>query len=418
MESLTRKVIIVGGGFGGVRTALDLKKKSHPDLEVLLVSDKPYLEYHPSLYRVVSGEPYSRVRLPLEQIFSGTRVKVIEERINQLDLENKTITGVSGSRYEYDFLVLALGSQTTFFEIPGLSQLSFPLKTISDALRLNTHLRELFRTRRESIEEDVEDIEEEEDVQRIHSKHIVIIGGGETGTELAGQLAVYTKDLAKMNEIDPSQITIDLIDSGTRVLKRLPENISRKVHRRLRLLDVNIFLNRRVVREEIRNIYLKDMTLKTLTVVWAAGVQPNDLYARTKGLSLDKRKRVLVDEFLQPGGLQDIFVIGDGGSTPYSGTAQNAISQGRYVADIIFRSISGKTLFPFVHKEPAHAIPVGPKWAAVKIGRLRLYGRLGWWLRELATFRFFISMLPPGKAWAFMIKRQRDFSLPPRDRGT
>jgi len=239
-----------------------------------------------------------------------------------------------------------------------------------------------------------------------------VIGGGETGTELAGQLAVYTKELADMNRIDPSLITIDLIDSGPRVLKRLPENISRKVHRRLRLLDVNIFLNRRVVKEEIRNIYLKDMTLKTLTVVWAAGVQPNDLYGRTKGLSLDKLKRVLVDEFLQPGGLQHIFVIGDGASTPYSGTAQNAISQGKYVADSILRRVAQKTSFPFVHKEPAHAIPAGPKWAAVKIGRLRLYGRLGWWLRELATFRFFLSMLPPGKAWALMIKKQRDFSFP------
>ena len=342
MESLTRKVIIVGGGFGGVRTALDLRKKSHQDLEVLLISDKPYLEYHPSLYRVVSGEPYSRVRIPLEQIFSRTRVKVIEERINQLDFQNKSIMGVSGSKYEYDFLVLALGSQTTFFEIPGLAQLSFPLKTITDALRLNTHLRELFRTTKESIEEDVEDIEDDEEGRRIHSKHIVIIGGGETGTELAGQLAVYTKELADMNRIDPSLITIDLIDSGRRVLKRLPKNISRKVHRRLRLLDVNIFLNRRVVKEEIRNIYLKDMTLKTLTVVWAAGVQPNDLYGRTKGLSLDKLKRVLVDEFLQPGGLQHIFVIGDGASTPYSGTAQNAISQGKYVADSILRRVAQK----------------------------------------------------------------------------
>ena len=237
--------------------------------------------------------------------------------------------------------------------------------------------------------------------------HIVIIGAGETGTELAGELAVYTRELAKRSNIDPSLITIDLIDSGPRILKRLPRDISAKVQRRLRLLNVNLFLNRRVVKEEIRDIYLRDMVLKTLTVVWAAGVEPNGLYSRIEGLSLDKTRRVLVDRFLQPNGLTDIFVTGDGASTTYSGTAQSAISQGRYVAEVIIRRIYRRELIPYTVKKPAHAIPVGSRWAAVTIGRLRFYGRVGWWLRQFANLRFFLSILPPRKAWATFTNKSK-----------
>jgi len=403
---MSRRVVIVGGGFGGVRTALDLHKRAPKDLDIWLISDKPHLEYHPSLHRVVSGEPYSLVRIPLREIFED-KIHVIQDIITQVDIHNKTVRGASGTFYQADFLVLALGSQTTFHGIPGLKELAFGLKSIPDALRLNTHLKELFRTTKAAIEEDVEEFEEEEDERRIYSMHIVIIGAGETGTELAGELAVYTRELAKRSNIDPSLITIDLVDSGPRILKRLPRDISAKVQRRLRLLDVNLFLNRRVVKEEIRDIYLKDMVLKTLTVIWAAGVEPNGLYSRIEGLSLDKTRRVLVDRFLQPNALTDIFVIGDGASTTYSGTAQSAISQGRYVAEVIIRRIYRRELIPYTVKKPAHAIPVGSRWAAVAIGRLRFYGRVGWWLRQFANLRFFLSILPPRKAWATFTNKSK-----------
>ncbi len=396
MLTTTRRVVIAGGGFGGVSAVLDLAKKDSKNLEIFLISDKPYLEYYPSLYRVVMGEPYHMARIPLKEIFAKKRVNLIQDVINDVNLNEKTVQGASGSTYTFDFLILALGAEITYYDVPGLKQLSFALKSIPDALRLNIHLQELFRTSQKATTE-----------EKVHFLHIVIIGGGETGCELAGALAVYSKELAKKSNIDTSFITIDLMDSGPRLLKRLPQDISERVERRLRQLGVNIFLNRRVVREEIEEVYLKDMRMKTLTVVWAAGIRVNHVLSKIEGLSLDKKGRVLVDEFLQTKGFEDIFVIGDAASTTYSGMAQTAIADASYVAEIVSRKIKSKKLMTYKPKKPSHAVPIGNNWAAVSVATLSFYGNIGWLLRRGADLRFFLSILPLRKAVTFFFNKKR-----------
>ena len=193
-----------------------------------------------------------------------------------------------------------------------------------------------------------------------------------------------------------------------------------------------------MVKEEVGKVFLKDMEMKAKTVIWTAGVRPNHLYGEIEGFQFDKKGRVMVDEYLQatrptpvqtdihPGGEQpfgreglsaggrpppeadqplveassweNVFIIGDAASTPFSGMAQTAIGDGRFVADVIIRKIGQKPLLSYKARKPFTAVPIGWGWAAVLLDGLRVYGRIGWWLRRLGDFRYFLSILPIKKA--------------------
>lgn len=386
-----RKVVIVGAGFGGIRAALDLAKKKIPNLQITLINDKPHFEYTPALYRIVTGKSPLEVCIPLREIFKGKNIDLIEDTIVEVDLNQKQLKDISGSRYSYDYLILALGSETAYFNISGLKEFSFGFKSITQALRLKNHLHDLFK------ESQLLDTDKEEDVLRLHP---IVVGGGASGVEIAAELATYTKQLAKKHLVDPSIVTIDLIEASSRLVPFLPDSVSAKIQNRLQQLEVNIFLNRTVVKEEIESVYLKDMEMKTKTVIWAAGVKPNHLYSQIQGLSLDQKGKVAVDEFLQAKRQDNVFVVGDAAATKYAGMAQTAIHDGRFVADVISKKIAGLMSQPYKPKKPFYAMPLGPGWAAVIIGPLVIYGKVGWWLRRLADLRFFLSILPPLKAFA------------------
>lgn len=364
------KILIVGGGFGGVRAALDLEKSRLPNTKIILVSDKPHFEYHAALYRVVTGRSPLEVCVPLSEIFAGKNVEVLQDSIIGMDLGARRLEGFSGAHYSYDFLVLALGSETAYFDIPGLRELSFGFKSINEALRLKRHLHELFEAGRAPF-------------------NIVVVGGGASGTELAGELAIYTRKLARLHQVDPSLASIDLVEGASRILPLMPEDFSRKVAHRLRDLGVNIFVNRLLVKEEVESVHLRDMEMKTKTVIWTAGVAAHHLLGK---------KKVAVDKYLQAKGRANVFVIGDAAATKYSGMAQTAIADGRHAARVIAARILRTKAPAYKPQKPGYAIPAGRGWAAVLIGNTRIYGILGWWIRRAIDFRYFLSILPFDKA--------------------
>lgn len=382
-----KKIVIVGGGFGGVRTALDLVKQNIPNTKVILISDKPHFEYHALLYKVVTGSSPLEVCIPLTEIFKGKDVEVIEDEIVSVDLKEKKLEGSSQSHYTYDFLVLALGSQTAYFDLPGLKELSFGFKSITEALRLKRHIHEMFSSCQIATDREKE-----------CALRFVIVGGGATGTELAGELAGYTRKLAKKHGLDPKLVTIDLIQGADRLIPSLPQDVSRKVKKRLEDLGVTVSLNERVLKEEVEKVYLKDMQMRTKTVIWTAGVMPHHLYGDIDGLLFDEKGRVMVDAMLQVDGFENVFVIGDGAAGAYSGLAQTALHQGDFVASSIMQKIKGEKSKPYQPKKPSYAIPVGPHFAVFISNSIQLFGRSGWWMRRFADLRFFLSVLPIGSA--------------------
>ena len=161
---------------------------------------------------------------------------------------------------------------------------------------------------------------------------------------------------------------------------------------------MNIFTNRPILKEEFEEVYLKGLKMKTDTVIWTAGIKPNDLYSKIPGLTFDKKGKVMVDEYLRAKNIDDVFIVGDGASTQYSGMAQTAIYDGRTVAQNIIDELAGRPQKIYKSKEPYHFLPVGPGWALTPIAGITVYGKIGWLLRRFADFRYFLSILPFRKA--------------------
>ena len=375
-----KKVLIVGTGFGGVRCALDLANHHIPDMNITLVNPNPHFEYHATLYRLLTGRSALETCIPLRDIFSHKRnVAFEEDLITDVNFKKQYATGRLGSEYHYDYLVLGLGSETAYYDISGLKDLSFTLKSVNDALRLKQHLHEIF------------------------SSHVIIVGGGATGVEVAGELALYTKKILEHHLDKRPLLTIDLITSADRLLPQMPVDISIEAARRLRELEVNLYFNRRVTKEEVDEVFMKDMSIKSKTVIWAAGVKGNELYKKI-GLPVNSKGRVMVNNYLQPFNnvtmkqFNNVYILGDGADTEFSGMAQTAISHGHLVAKNILRHLQGQSLEIYHPEETIYAIPAGNNWAAVSMHGLNFYGRVGWWIRRSLQLQFFLSILPFLKA--------------------
>ena len=380
-----QKVIIVGAGFAGIRTALDLSKKS--DFEITLISKNDRFEYYPGLHKLVGVSHHVTAQIPLQTIFQGKSVTLVTETVTAVNAHTKTVTTDKGN-YTADYLVLAMGSQTEYFGISGLPEMAFGFKSIDEALKLRNHIEQLFAKHVKT-----------DKAESVVGLHMVIVGAGPNGVDLAGELAALGHMLAKKYGIVESLLTIDLIEASSRVLSMMPESVSYNVEARLRTLGINILCNRDLRKEESWTVTLADMTLGAKTLVWTAGITTNELVKNIEGFQLAKKNRVTVDEFLQAKGFQNVFVVGDVADTQYSGLAQTAIYDGAYVAQVITKKSEGKHFPSYVPKPIAYNIGVGPRWSVLMWGKLVMYGLGAYIMRTLIDVRFFLSILSPGQVY-------------------
>lgn len=398
----SKKVLIIGGGFAGIETARKLAKMGLKNVSVTLISNKSYFEYYPALYRVVTGASPIEVCVPLTDMIPKN-VEIVLDSAMAIDLSAKTVTGVTAT-YTFDYIVLALGSETTFFNLPGLPDLAHGFKSVKEAVALKKHLHLLFEGESKSEKSDL-----------VSHFHIVIVGGGPSGVEVAGDLTAYMHKLSTHYGVDPSLVTIDLIESNNRLVVATHPEASARILGRLRKLGVNVFLNRQLVSEEVEQIYLKDMSMKAKTLIWTAGTMINNLFSSIEGLSFSPKKRVLVDEQMRAVGFEYVFVAGDAASTAYSGLAQTAIYDGAFIAENINRTINGKTLKQYIPKPTAFSIPVGEDWGVLVWGKIRLYGRVAYWFRHAIDFIYFAGVLSPRKLISLFFEGWRYRSIVPKE---
>lgn len=354
-------VVIVGGGFGGIKSALVLAKDRR--FHVTLVSDTTAMRIYGALYHTATGGSHRVSSVPLSEIFAGRAVHVLNDRATKIDRQKKTITTAVGHTLHYDALVIGIGVKTNYFGIKGLEEYSFGIKTLEEAEELKAHLHS------QLVKDGEQDL------------NYVVVGGGPTGVELVGALPDYIRRISKQHGLPKRKVHIDLIEAAPRLLPRMPKDISKMVARHLRKLGIKIYLKTPVQAQTADALMVNDKPIRSHTVIWTAGMSNNQFFANQQ-FQLTKNGKVRVDHYLQAE--QGIYVIGDNADTPYSGMAQTALYDGHYVAENLIRLADDESPKPYLAKKPIYVMPAGPGWAAVLWGKFRLYGRPGWALRRLA----------------------------------
>ncbi len=384
-----KRILIVGGGFAGVTSALNLAKKKLKNTKITLVSNKMHFEYYPRIYRAVTGNSPMEICIPLSEIFSNKKeIEFVQDEITHVNLKSNLVVGKSGSEYLYDEVIFALGSEAFYFGIEGVQERSFSFKSIHEALRLKRHLHKLFEIPLEQNKDKI-----------VPAMHVVIVGGGPAGIELAGELTKYMERLARKHKVNKNFVTIDILEAGPRIAPSLPECLSARLENRLRDLGVNIFLNRALVKEDLDQIVTKDMIIKTDTLIWTAGTRANSFLSTIEGIETEKNGRVKVDEFLRAPNFSNVYFIGDSAQTPYSGLAQTAIYDANYIVKNLARKIAGIDMMVYKPRKVAYAVPIGKHWAALYLGSIHIFGIVAWMMREVIDFKFFLSVLPFSKAF-------------------
>lgn len=375
------RVVIIGGGFGGLSLANALKRVP---VDVTLLDRVNYHLFQPLLYQVATGSlSPANIASPLRQVLRKRKhITVLLAEATDLDVQNRRVI-LSDGVVEYDTLVVATGSSHQYFGHDEWREFAPGLKTIEDATSMRTRILLAF-----------EAAERERDPEKLRAwLTFVIVGAGPTGVELAGALGEIANDTLRhdFRDIDPSTAHIVLVEGADRLLPSYPPKLSEAARKMVERLGVTVRTNAFVtdVGKDSVTVRQGDRTdvFHTRTILWAAGVLASPLgkaLEREAGATIDKAGRVLVQPDLTVHGHPEIFVIGDlanfshQGGNPLPGVAQPAIQQGRYVAKLIANRLKGKTTKPFHYFDKGNLAVIGRGAAVADLNWLRLWGWPAW----------------------------------------
>ncbi|MEX1061830.1 MAG: FAD-dependent oxidoreductase [Patescibacteria group bacterium] len=369
-----KNIVVLGGGFGGLRTALNLEKKlgRNPDYQITLIDQNTFHLYTASLYEVASGELSARcVLVPYAKIFHGKKIKFLNATATKLDPKKKIIETSSGEKIPYHKLVLALGSDTEDFGIPGVAENAIGLKSSVDAEQIYQHLLRCAVNKGAPIK-------------------VVVGGGGFTGVEVAGELTEHRK----------CPLAITIVEAAPRLLPGMPDKISQEVAKQLNFLGVRILTSspiKEVKKQEV--ILVNGKRIPADLTIWTAGVR-GSRFLNPEIFPLDKKKALLIDKNLRVKGFKDIFAVGDSASTGVGWTATKAEEDGRVVAHNIAEILQSAKprLKPYKVFDPPLIVPAGKKWAIAKVGSFIASGPLAVALKKLVLLYYLVTILPLDKA--------------------
>jgi len=407
------RVVILGGGFGGVEAAryLDRAVARRDDVEVTLVSRDNFILFTPMLHELGSGdlEP-AHVCNPLRKLLR--RVTVLSGEIRAIDLAARRVTisyGISVFTRElpFDYLVLALGSETNYSGIPGVAEHALGIKTLGDAVMLRCKVIAMLEAA--SVEPDPG--------RRKRLLTFVVAGSGFAGVETVGAINDLAREsLPHYGLVDPREVRVVLI-AGKAILPELGEALGLYAQEKLLERQVEIKVGARVIAYADGALRLSDgEAIATDTLVWAAGVSPSPIL---KDMPFElNRGRVIVDSTLEVPQFPGVWAVGDCAAiidpiskAAYPPTAQHAIREGRRVAKNIFARLNGKRASPFKYKAPGQLAAIGRRTGVARIFGLKFSGVVGWALwRSVYLLKLprLEKKLRIGLQWAFDVVFERD----------
>jgi len=368
------RVIIVGGGFGGLNAAKALK---NAQVEVLLIDKTNHHLFQPLLYQVATAAlSPGEIAIPIREILRHQEnTTVIMGEVSDIDKKNKHITLANGDRMRYDYLILAVGARHSYFGKNEWEQYAPGLKTITDALKIREQILISF--------EKAERIDSFKEASKF--LNFVIIGGGPTGVEMAGAIAeIAHKTMFKnFRRIKPEKTKIYLIEALPHILPVYPQKLSEQAQKDLEEMGVHVITGKKVVNITDDGVQVEDQLIEAKNIIWAAGNQAPSLL-KSLDVPLDRQGRVIVQPDLSIPEHPEIFVIGDAANAtgkdgkPLPGIATTAIQEGRYVAELIKKGFPKDKRPPFKFFDKGSMATIGKSRAIALVGKLQLTGFIAW----------------------------------------
>lgn len=400
------KILILGGGFGGVRTALELNRKlknSQEKFEIILIDQNSYHLFTPAIYEVASAfgikkDPFAvqlkrTVCMPYADIFSGTKIGFIEAEILEINSAHQLVRISGDVVIEYDYLVVALGSETADYNIPGITEYTNQFRTLGDALFINQKLEELSKL---SAEHD-----------RPEPFSFLVCGGGFSGIELAAELGCYTKNIKEACNLQDRCSSITLFEAGQKILPFISGSERKYIKNRLTKLGIILMENSPI--EEVGPDFVRLKNGQKVhgdIIIWTAGIQPNKVLRTAIGLPLSASGKITVENSLLAKGLNNVFAIGDNTdlidpktqkSVP--GMAYVASDQGKIAATNIINLINKKSLVSYKPFYGIWIIPIGGKFALAHLwGGINIKGFAAWTVRMAVDIKYLLSIFSLNKA--------------------
>lgn len=410
-----KRIVILGAGFGGLRAAIVLGKKGKElgrrGYQITLIDRNKYHTYTPLLYEIstTSKETANYLHLksvttyPIEDVLLGFPIEFIQGEVNDIDLTDRKIR-LDDRIIDFEYLILALGAETNFFDIPGLRENALELKSFSDALKI-----------RDTVWEIVEGTATDETVD------IVIGGAGSTGVELAGEIQEWISQMKK--ERHRCRTSVTLINAGPTILNGFEVKIVKRAAARLKKLGVNVLAEERISKVEMGKAFLESGKIVSYDIlIWTGGVKANSIVDKLP-VKYEKQDRIGVEGELlctledsdieaknRIYGIGDIICVHDPNGKPVPMVARAAIAQGTIAAKNIISGIRGrKPSLRYNPREYPYIIPIGGKYAIAKIGPIIVSGIFGWVLKGFVELNYLDSIMPLGRAIKTWLKGLKIF---------
>ncbi|MDT3701009.1 MAG: NAD(P)/FAD-dependent oxidoreductase [Thermincola sp.] len=385
---MAERVVILGAGYGGVKSALTLAEASgDTETEIILVNKHNYHQFITELHESATGHlDNNDIRVGLDEIFGDTRVKLAKDVVVMiLPKEDKVV--LEKETLEYDYLVVGLGSEPEYFDIPGMEQYSMTLRSLNSAKFIKTRIENNFASYKTNP-------------SAREMLNIVVGGAGFTGIELTGELADWLPQLAEQYDLPKDAYSLICIEASSTILKGADKHLIDNSYRILQEKGVRIITG--VPIEEVTGNQIKlgsGETIKTNAFIWTGGIRANNIVTQA-GFTASVRGRASVNKYLQSADYPNVYLIGDNAfiTAPDTGevmgpTAQVAIQSGHVAALNILAEIKGEDPVVFHPKEMGRIVSVGRKVAVGKIGtKIKPKGRVGGLIKEAIQWKYLYSI--------------------------
>ena len=407
------KIVILGGGYAGIKAGKTLHKafRKDPNVEVTLIDRHRFHTLMTELHEVAGHrtEP-DAITVDLKKVFRGRTVDVRFDEITSIDFETQTLKGEQND-YAYDYLIVATGNESNFFGVEGAEEHAHTLWSYEDAVGLREHVEGMY-----DLAARTEDPEKRKELLTF-----AVCGGGFTGVEMAGELGEAKEHLSRKYDIDPSEVKVYNIEAMGRILNMLEKDSQvEAVQRRYQKLGIELKINAPIVKVEDNAFTLKSgEVIPCRTLIWAAGIK-NNSFAAKLGLTAGRGGRILVNEYMQTAEYKNVFAVGDNAAYedaegPMPQIVQAAEQSGHTAAENIIQMIQGGELHTHKQKYDGFMVSVGSRYAVSDTRGIRFNGWMAMLVKHLVNFLYLFTVGGLRQLWNywrhefFRVKHRRSF---------